>query len=283
MVAADEAEAVDVAGDNPSASSADSQSMIHIRNVTKTYVLGDQEVHALDGVDLDITPGEFVAIVGPSGSGKSTLMHIIGCLDVASSGSYEFDGIEVADMDEYQLAHIRNQKIGFVFQGFNLLSRTSALENVKLPMIYGKQTDPDERAIAALNRVGLGDRLDHHPNELSGGQQQRVAIARAIATAPRLILADEPTGNLASLQSEEIMQIFQSLNDEGATVVMVTHEPDIAQHCKRIISFRDGRIVGDEPVTERLNATEEIEKMTKARDEDDAKRAAKRAEVAPTS
>ena len=274
------AEAVDVVEDKASPAVVSGQSMIHIRNVTKTYVLGDQEVHALDGVDLDITPGEFVAIVGPSGSGKSTLMHIVGCLDVATSGSYEFDGIEVADMDEYQLAHIRNEKIGFVFQGFNLLSRTSALENVKLPMIYGKQTNPDERAIAALTRVGLGDRLDHHPNELSGGQQQRVAIARAIATAPRLVLADEPTGNLASLQSEEIMQIFQSLNDEGVTIVMVTHEPDIAQHCKRIISFRDGRIVSDEPVTERLNATEEIAKMTKSRDEDDAKRAAKQKEVA---
>jgi putative ABC transport system ATP-binding protein len=254
-----------------------SQPMIHIREVVKTYILGDQEVHALDGVDIDISTGEFVAIVGPSGSGKSTLMHIIGCLDVATSGSYEFDGIEVADMDEYQLAKIRNQKIGFVFQGFNLLSRTSALENVKLPMIYGKQSNPDERAAAALTRVGLGDRLDHNPNELSGGQQQRVAIARAIATEPRLILADEPTGNLASLQSEEIMQIFQSLNDEGATVVMVTHEPDIAQHCKRIVSFRDGRIIGDEMVTNRLFAVDQLETMRLARVEEDRIRAEKTA------
>ena len=257
------------------------QAMLHLKDIFKIYTLGDQEVHALDGVNLEVSAGEFVAIVGPSGSGKSTLMHIIGCLDVATSGSYEFDGIEVADMDEYELAHIRNQKIGFVFQGFNLLSRTSALENVKLPMIYGKQTDPDDRAIAALQKVGLGDRLDHNPNELSGGQQQRVAIARAIATEPRLILADEPTGNLASLQSEEIMEIFQSLNDDGGTVVMVTHEPDIARHCKRMITVRDGRIVGDETITDRLDAKEQIKVMNAERAAEDSKRSQKSAVPTP--
>jgi putative ABC transport system ATP-binding protein len=232
--------------------------MVRIREATKVYKMGEQEVHALDGIDLDIYPGEFVAIVGPSGSGKSTLMHIIGCLDIPTSGSYELDGIEVAEMDEFELAHIRNRKLGFVFQGFNLLSRTSALENVKLPMVYGHMEDMEERAVAALDKVGLGDRLDHNPNELSGGQQQRVAIARAIATSPRLLLADEPTGNLATLQSEEIMQIFQELNDEGSTIVMVTHEPDIARHCKRIVSVRDGRVVADGPVTDRLMAVEQL-------------------------
>jgi putative ABC transport system ATP-binding protein len=249
------------------------KAMLCLRGVHKTYTLGNQEVRALDGVDLDVVPGEFTAITGPSGSGKSTLMHIVGCLDVPTSGSYKFDGIEVADMDEYELAHIRNQKIGFVFQGFNLLSRTSALENVKLPMIYGMQKNPDERAISALKRVGLGDRLDHSPNELSGGQQQRVAIARAIATAPRLLLADEPTGNLASLQSEEVMEVFQSLNDEGSTIVMVTHEPDIAKHCKRIVSVRDGHIIDDEMVENRLDAKQEVAKLILERSEDDRKRA----------
>ena len=252
-----------------------SKPMLRLRHIVKTYTLGNQEVHALDDVGLDIQTGEFVAIVGPSGSGKSTLMHIIGCLDVATSGSYQFDEIEVANMDEYELAHIRNEKIGFVFQGFNLLSRTSALENVKLPLIYGKQDNQDARAVAALQRVGLGDRLDHNPNELSGGQQQRVAIARAIATNPRLILADEPTGNLASAQSEEIMEIFQELNREGATIVMVTHEPDIALHCKRIISVRDGRIIDDELVKDRLDAKVELKRMIDQRAAEDQKRAQK--------
>jgi putative ABC transport system ATP-binding protein len=239
----------------------DKQSLLQLRDIHKVYTMGDQEVRALDGVDLDIFPGEFVSIMGPSGSGKSTLMHIIGCLDIPSWGSYLFDGIEVAEMDEYELAGIRNKKIGFVFQGFNLLARTTALENVELPMIYGKRKDRTERAIWALERVGLGDRLDHKPNELSGGQQQRVAIARAIASEPKLILADEPTGNLASLQSEEIMQIFQELNDEGSTVVMVTHEPDIGQHCKRLVLIRDGRVVGDDPVKARIMAPEVIARL----------------------
>jgi putative ABC transport system ATP-binding protein len=243
---------VAVAADSP---------VIRIRDIRKTYTMGDQVVRALDGVDVDIYEGEFVAIMGPSGSGKSTLMHIIGCLDVPTSGSYQIDGIEVSDMDEIEQAKIRNQKIGFVFQGFNLLARTTALENVELPMVYGHRKDRTERAIWALEQVGLGDRLDHRPNELSGGQQQRVAIARAIATEPKLILADEPTGNLSSVQSEEIMGIFQKQNDTGSTIVMVTHEPEIARHCKRIVQIKDGRKVGDYPVKDRLISDEVLAKM----------------------
>jgi len=248
--------------------------LLSLRDIYKTYVMGDQTVRALDGLDLEISEGEFVAIMGPSGSGKSTLMHIIGCLDAPSEGSYLFDGVEVADMDEYELAAIRNKKIGFVFQGFNLLARTTALENVELPMLYGHLKDRRARAIRALERVGLGDRLDHRPNELSGGQQQRVAIARAIASEPRLILADEPTGNLASVQSEEIMHIFQELNNEGGTVVMVTHEPDIGQHCKRLVHIKDGQVLDDEPVRDRLMAVDVIEELTQARQRDEQRKAA---------
>ena len=251
--------------------------LLCLRDIYKTYVMGDQVVQALDGLDLDISSGEFVAIMGPSGSGKSTLMHIIGCLDGPTSGSYLFDGVEVADMDEYELARIRNQKIGFVFQGFNLLARTTALENVELPMLYGKRKDRRERAIFALERVGLGDRLDHRPNELSGGQQQRVAIARALASAPQMILADEPTGNLASLQSEEIMQIFQELNDEGSTIVMVTHETDIGQHCKRLVHIKDGRVLDDEPVENRLMAKEVLVEMEAERERERTIKAARTA------
>jgi putative ABC transport system ATP-binding protein len=252
---------------------AKTQPMLRLRDIYKTYTMGDQVVQALDGLDLDIRDGEFVAIMGPSGSGKSTLMHIIGCLDGPTSGSYQFDGIEVAEMDDYELAHIRNQKIGFVFQGFNLLARTTALENVELPMLYGKRKDRTVRAIAALERVGLGDRLDHKPNELSGGQQQRVAIARALASEPRLILADEPTGNLASTQSEEIMKIFQELNDEGHTVVMVTHEPDIGRHCKRLVSIRDGSVMEDEPVREHLLATDVLAELSAEREREQQRKA----------
>lgn len=248
------------------------QPLLHMGGIYKYYELGGQTVRALDGIDLDIYPGEMVAIMGPSGSGKSTLMHIIGALDVPTAGLYQIDGIDVSEMDEYELAALRNLKIGFVFQGFNLLARTTALENVELPLVYAKRKDKTERALLALDRVGLGDRVDHKPNQLSGGQQQRVAIARAIAGDPRLILADEPTGNLSTQQSEEIMQIFQELNDEGRTVVMVTHEQDIGAHCKRIVSIRDGRVVGDEDVENRLIASDILAKLAEEREQEEARR-----------
>ena len=228
--------------------------LLCLREICKIYTIGDQEVRALDGIDLDIDYGDFVAIMGPSGSGKSTLLNIIGCLDAPTSGSYELDGIDVSKMDETEQAHVRNQRIGFVFQGFNLLPRTTALKNVELPLLYGHHKDMVATATAALEKVGLGDRLYHKSSELSGGQQQRVAIARALTMNPPLILADEPTGNLATRQSEEIMQIFQQVNDEGRTVVMVTHEPDIAQFCKRMVIVRDGKVVEDAPVKDRRSA-----------------------------
>jgi putative ABC transport system ATP-binding protein len=219
--------------------------MISLKGITKTYQMGDIEVHALNGVDLDIHDGEFVAIMGPSGSGKSTLMNIIGCLDVPSSGSYVLDELEINDRTDDELTMIRNRKIGFVFQSFNLLPRLSALEQVEVPLTYARTPNRRHPAVAALERVGLGDRLQHRPTELSGGQQQRVAIARALVTEPSLILADEPTGALDSRSTAEIIALFEALNQQGITVVFVTHEPEVAAHTQRQIHIRDGQIVQD--------------------------------------
>ena len=242
---------------------------INIQEVTKTYYIGDLEVPALRGVDLSILHGEMVAIMGPSGSGKSTLMNIIGCLDVPSSGSYQLDGEDVSQMDDDQLAGIRSKKVGFVFQSFNLLPRTTALANVELPLVYAGVPDRKERAVQALERVGLSDRAHHRPNELSGGQQQRVAIARAIVNRPSLILADEPTGALDSHTSEEIMGIFQSLNeDDGITVVFVTHERDIADHTRRLIHIRDGVVQREERPTRTLSARDVLARRAAAEKEE---------------
>ena len=244
------------------------QPVVQLRDIRKTYRNGDLEVHAVRGISLDIHPGEFVAIMGASGSGKSTLMNTLGCLDRPSSGSYLLDGIDVSGLDRSARADLRNQKLGFVFQGFNLLPRTSALENVELPMLYAQRRVPaDEmrrRALAALEIVGLAARSDHLPSQLSGGQQQRVAIARALVNEPRLLLADEPTGNLDSKTSVEVMGVFQRLNAQGITLVMVTHELDIAQYCKRILVVRDGLLVRDEPVQNRLIASEELARLSHA-------------------
>jgi putative ABC transport system ATP-binding protein len=234
---------------------------IRIENLTKVYTLGDVAVRALDGVSLTIDRGSFVTIMGPSGSGKSTFMNILGCLDRPTSGSYSLDGEDVGDLDRDQLADIRNRKIGFVFQQFNLLARTTALENVELPLLYSAEgADPGhERALNALRIVGLAERADHRPNQLSGGQQQRVAIARSLINNPRIILADEPTGALDSRTSIEIMAIFQRLNrEQEISIIVVTHEPDIAQYGQRIITFKDGRIVSDQPVRDRRNAEWEL-------------------------
>jgi len=222
-------------------------SLIEIEDLHKTYDSGDVQVHALRGVNMAIDAGESVAIMGSSGSGKSTLMNILGCLDRPTSGHYRMDGEEVGDLDRNRLAEIRNQTLGFVFQSFNLLSRTSALENVELPLLYAGVGGRDRRrrATRALERVGLGKRLDHHPNQLSGGQQQRVAIARALVGEPQIILADEPTGNLDSRTSVEIMALFQELVAAGITLLLVTHEPDIASHAARVIEMRDGRVMSD--------------------------------------
>jgi len=244
---------------------------IRLENVHKTYDLGEIQVHALRGVSLEIYPGEFVAVMGASGSGKSTLMNILGCLDRPSKGKYFLDGKDVSGHTKDELAAIRSRKIGFVFQQFNLLPRTSALENVELPTIYAgiPVEERDRRAEEALKRVGLAERAGHYPSQLSGGQQQRVAIARALVNSPSLLLADEPTGNLDSRTSVEIMEILQGLNDEhGLTVVIVTHEPDIARYAKRAIEFKDGRLRKDVAIQDRLNAKEVLPNLP-ALDEED--------------
>jgi putative ABC transport system ATP-binding protein len=242
--------------------------VIKLASLHKVYHTGEVDVHAVQGVSLEILPGEFVAIMGSSGSGKSTLMNMIGCLDRPSDGHYWLDGTDISTLDRDALADIRNKKIGFVFQGFNLLSRTSALENVEMPMLYNHRRihsgEQVERATRALEIVGLAQRADHHPNQLSGGQQQRVAIARALVNQPSLLLADEPTGNLDSQTSIEIMGVFQKLNEQGITIMMVTHELDIARYTKRMVVLRDGKIVTDEAVRDRLIAANELQQLKQA-------------------
>jgi putative ABC transport system ATP-binding protein len=234
--------------------------VIEARGLTRTYTMGHNEVPALQGVDLVVERGEMLAIMGASGSGKSTLLNILGCLDRSSSGSYVLDGVRVDHLGPRDLADVRNRKIGFVFQGFNLIARTSALDNVELPLLYdrsGRALDTRALAAEALERVGLGHRLDHDPSELSGGQQQRVAIARALVTRPSILLADEPTGALDSRTTVDVMALFQELNEQGNTVVIVTHEQDVAQYAKRVVELRDGSVLRDEPVREPRRAARE--------------------------
>jgi putative ABC transport system ATP-binding protein len=238
--------------------------VIRTEGLKKVYQMGHTEVHALRGVDVQVERGEMIAVMGASGSGKSTLMNILGCLDLPTAGAYFLDEVRVDGLSRDALADIRNQKIGFVFQGFNLLARTSALDNVELPLLYDRKhrfKDTKAQAAQALERVGLGKRMDHHPSELSGGQQQRVAIARSLVTEPSLILADEPTGNLDSQTSIEVMALFQELNDQGITILLVTHEHDIADYHKRVIEVRDGHILRDHPVYERRIARTELESL----------------------
>ena len=240
------------------------KNIIKIVDLSKTYKVGEVEVQALKSINLSIDEGEFVAIMGSSGSGKSTLMNLIGCLDEPTSGEYFLDGVNTSRLTRNDYAKIRNQKIGFVFQGFNLLARTSALENVELPLMYDRYQrikNPDKKAIEVLDRVGLGDRIHHEPNQLSGGQQQRVAIARALVNEPSLILADEPTGNLDSKMSVEVFSLFQKLNDEGITIVLVTHERDFAKFAKRIVELKDGKIIKDTIIKDRLIGSIELEKI----------------------
>jgi putative ABC transport system ATP-binding protein len=250
----------------------EARTVIQLDHIHKTYTMGDVEVHALRGVSLTIKEGEFVAIMGASGSGKSTTMNIIGCLDRPTRGTYILDGEDVSGMSKDERADIRCQKIGFVFQGFNLLSRTSALENVELPMLYlgVDSTQRHQRAMEALAAVGLAGREQNHPNQLSGGQQQRVAVARSLVNNPALILADEPTGNLDSRTSVEVMEIFQRLNRErGITLVLVTHEPDIAQYAQRVVVFKDGKIKKDYQIEEQRNAAEELRNLPAVEEDDD--------------
>jgi putative ABC transport system ATP-binding protein len=233
--------------------------VIRIEDMTRVYQMGEVEVRALDGISLSITPGEFVAVMGPSGSGKSTFMNIVGCLDRPTAGRYFLDGVDVSSLNRDERAEIRNGKIGFVFQSFNLLARTSALENVELPLIYSSNGHSSrervEKALRCLEAVGLAGREGHLPSQLSGGQQQRVAIARALINEPKLMLADEPTGNLDTKTSEEVMAVFQKLNEEGKTVVLITHEQDIAEFARRVVVFRDGKVVEDRPVTNQRRAS----------------------------
>jgi len=248
----------------------DNEAVIRLDEIQKVYHTGEVDVHAVRGISLQIQRGEFVAIMGASGSGKSTLMNTLGCLDRPTGGKFLLDGIDVSDLNRDQLAEIRNRKIGFIFQGFNLLARTSALENVILPMLYVHRhvtgREQLERGMKALELVGLAPRADHHPNQLSGGQQQRVAIARALVNQPALLLADEPTGNLDSQTSIEIMGVFQKLNDQGITIIMVTHELDIASYTKRNVILRDGKILSDVAVTKRLSAEVELARLKAAQE-----------------
>lgn len=247
-----------------------SSPLLEVIDLEKTYHMGTVSVRALRDANLKFLTGEFTSIMGPSGSGKSTLMHILGCLDTPTSGKYLIEGEDVSCFSKNELAEVRNRKIGFVFQGFNLLSRTSALENVELPMVYAgiPAEERHERALKALKSVGLEGREGHHPNQLSGGQQQRVAIARSLVNRPSVILADEPTGNLDTRSSLEIMSIFQNLNENGISVVLITHETDIAQYTKRVIKLRDGRVKEDHAVENRLNALEELDKLPPAEELD---------------